>query len=148
MLDIFSNEKTLETTLFAVYSDFYNKTKIICDPGGDFQLNCEIIYETGDDVIITYTDKIVNSIKRGENMTFCGTIVKMILINPINDPMLPENYYYELHPKINEKNQISIPKNSRLLMPITMNKLINFKKPIMLRYRKGPCSNYYEVQYF
>lgn len=90
----------------------------------------------------------MNNIKRGEKKTFCGTITKITLINPINDPMLPENYYYELHPKIKEKNQISLSKNSMLLMSITMNKIINFNKPIMLIYRKGPCSNYYEVQYF
>lgn len=40
MFNIFNNEeKILETTLFATYSDFYGGNRIICDPRGKFEVS-------------------------------------------------------------------------------------------------------------
>jgi hypothetical protein len=144
MLNMFYLERNLETTIMAVYGDFYSeKMYVVCDPGGTFELKCDINSEAGADVIITYKNNIVTAIKKGEERTFCGIILYMTYAT---DPKLPENYYYELHPKSHQLGQINLPPNSKLLMPMTMNKVFNPKKSVMLRYRKGPCDNYYEVQ--
>lgn len=137
-------EKTLETTLIVRYNDFDNQYKIICNPGGVFVLNtgCVLGVEPGQDIIITYRNDVIYDISRGNKYTFCGYIE---YITYAEDPLLPPNYYHELHPKRNVRGQKELLPNIRLLIPIRSNKVIVPTKPIRLEYRKGPCKNYYEV---
>lgn len=136
--------KTLETTLIVRYNDFDNQYKIICDPGGIFNINpsYSLNIEPGLDVVITYCNNVIHTIIRGHKHIFCGYIES---ITYVNDDMLPKNYYYELHPKKHVRGQKDLLPNTRLLIHTTSSKIILPTKPIVLEYRKGPCKNYYEV---
>lgn len=142
---IIENNHQLETTLIVMYND-YNEFKIICDPGGEFIINPMYIHgvELGDAVIITYQNNVALSIRKARKRVFCGFINT---ISETTDQDLNENYYYELHPKLNVRGQINIPDGAKLLIPKTIysRKIILPNKPIMLEYVKGPYKNYYEV---